>query len=170
MNIASNIASSQNSIGFLPELCTPQAVLRIMVGAQVLALVLAFTSASASYQASLVRLGLTSLFVQWVVLFSTVTVCLLSNKIGKLKVMKIAASVSSIVSLFTIGASVLAIMADSYQKVGVIHYWDTPFILRNVFIALILTSMLYIIFMCIAKEQNFHVQIQGQNMMPCNHE
>ena len=62
MNIATNIASSQNSIGFLPEFCTPQAVLKIMVGAQVLALVLAFTSASASYQASFVRLGLTSLF------------------------------------------------------------------------------------------------------------
>ncbi len=141
MNIATNIASSQNSIGFLPEFCTPQAVLRIMVGAQVLALVLAFTSASSSYQASLVRLGLTSLFVQWVVLCSTATVCLLSNKIGKLSVINIAAAVSSIVVLFTLGASVIAIMADSYQKVAVIHYWDTPFILRNVFIALILTSM-----------------------------
>ena len=141
MNIATNIASSQNSIGFLPELCTPQAVLRVMVGAQVLALVLALTSASPSYQASLIRLGLTSLFVQWVILCSTVTVCLLSEKIGKLKVIKIASVVSGIVVFYTIGASILAIMADSYQKVGVIHYWDTPFILRNMFIALILSSM-----------------------------
>jgi len=141
MNIATNIARSQNSIGFLPELCTPQAVLRIMVGAQVLALVLAFTSASASYQASLIRLGLTSIFIQWVVLCSAVTICLLSDKIGKLNVIKISAAVSSIVIFFTMGASVLAIMADSYQKVGLIHYWDTPFIIRNVFIALILTIM-----------------------------
>jgi len=89
MNIATNIARTQNSIGFLPELCTPQAIIRIMVGAQVLALVLAFTSSSASYQASLIRLGLTSLFVQWVVLCSTVTICFLSNKIGKLNVLKI---------------------------------------------------------------------------------
>ena len=141
MNIATNIARSQNSIGFLPELCTPQAILRIMVGAQVLALVLAFTSASTSYQASLIRLGLTSLFIQWVVLCSTVTICFLSNKIGKLNVVKIAIAVSTIVVLFTLGASVLAIMADSYQKVSVIHYWDTPFMLRNAFIALILTNM-----------------------------
>jgi len=32
-------------------------------------------------------------------------------------------------------------MADSYQKVGVIHFWDTPFILRNAFIALALILM-----------------------------
>ena len=136
-----NITSTENSIGFLPELCTPQAVLRVMVGAQVLALVLALAGASATYQASLVRLGLTSLFVQWVVLSSTLSVCLLSNKISRLNVIKIAAAVSAIVISFTIGASVLAIMADSYQKVGVIHYWDTPFILRNTFVAITLSAM-----------------------------
>jgi two-component system sensor histidine kinase AlgZ len=141
MNIATNIASTKNSIGFLPEMCTPQAVLRVMVGAEVLAIVLALTSASATYQASLVKLGLTSLFVQWVALSSTLTVCLLANKIKRLKVINIAVSLSTIVIAFTIGASILAIMADSYQKVGVVYYWDTPFIFRNVFIALVLSVM-----------------------------
>jgi two-component system sensor histidine kinase AlgZ len=113
-----NITTTENSIGFLPELCTPQAVLRVMVGAEVLALVLALTSSSATYQASILRLGLTSLFVQWVALSSTLTICLLSNKIKRLPVIKFAAAVSGIVVAFTIGASVLAIMMDSYQKVG----------------------------------------------------
>lgn len=136
-----NITSTENSIGFLPELCTPQAVLRVMVGAEVLALVLALTSASPTYQASIVRLGLTSLFVQWVVLSSTLSVCLLSKKISQLNVIKIAIAVSVIVIAFTIGASVLAIMADSYQKVGVMYFWDTPFIFRNTFVAMVLSAM-----------------------------
>ena len=133
-----NSISTEHSIGFLPELCTPQAILRVMVGAEVLAVVLALTSASPTYAASIIRLGLTSVFVQWVALSSTLVVCLFSKKISHLNVMNITISVSSIVTAFTIGASILAIVADSYQKVGVIHYWDTPFILRNTFIALVL--------------------------------
>ncbi len=136
-----NIATTENSIGYLPELCTPQAILRVMVGAEVLALVLALTSSSATYQASIVRLGLTSLFVQWVVLSSTITVCILSDKIKRLNVVNLTLAVSLIVAGFTIGASILAIMADSYQKVGVIHYWDTPFILRNVFVGLVISIL-----------------------------
>ncbi|WP_299876223.1 sensor histidine kinase [uncultured Cocleimonas sp.] len=136
-----NITTTENSIGFLPELCTPQAVLRVMVGAEVLALVLALTSSSATYQASILRLGLTSLFVQWVALSSTLSICLLSNKIKKLPVIKFAAAVSGIVVIFTIGASILAIMMDSYQKVNVMYFWDTPFIFRNVFVALVITLM-----------------------------
>jgi two-component system sensor histidine kinase AlgZ len=135
------IAATKNSIGFLPELCTPQAVLRVMVGAEVLAIILALTSTSQTYQASFIRLGLTSLFVQWVALSSTLAICILSNKINKLDVLKVTAAVCGIVALFTIGASILAIMADSYQKVGTIFYWDTPFVLRNVFITIVITLL-----------------------------
>ena len=137
-----NTITAQQSIGFLPELCTPQAILRVMVGAEVLALILALSSSSATYGASLVNLGLTSLFIQWVVLSSTFVVCMLSNKVHRLNDVKnITIAVSAVVVLFTVGASILAIMADSYQKVGVIHYWDTPFVLRNTFLALVLILM-----------------------------
>ncbi len=136
-----NNANSKQLIGFLPELCTPQAILRVMLGAEVLALILALSGSSLTYMDSLVRLALTSLFVQWVVLGSTLVVCLSSKKIRKLSILHIRIVVSSIVVAFTIGASILAIMADSYQKVGVIHYWDTPFILRNAVIALLLILM-----------------------------
>jgi len=36
---------------------------------------------------------------------------------------------------------VLTIIADSYQKVAIIAYWDPLFVVRNVFIALVLTGM-----------------------------
>lgn len=136
-----NIASTGKSIGFLPELCTPQAVLRVMVGAEVLALVHALTSASATYADSLIKLGLTSLFIQWVVLSATFLVCLFSKKLQNLSVMHISITISAVVVALTTGASMLTIMADSYQKVGVVYYWDTPFILRNAFIALVLILM-----------------------------
>jgi len=135
------ITATKNSIGFLPELCTPQAVLRVMVGAEVIALVLALTSASPTYQASFLRFGLTSLFVQWVALCSTLAICVFSKKIKPFSVVKIAVVVSAIVLVFTAGASILAIMADSYQKVGVIYFWDTPFILRNIFVALVISLL-----------------------------
>ena len=133
--------SLERTIGFLPEICTPHAILRVMVGAEVLALILALTSSSPTYAASLIRLGLTSLFVQWVVLSSTLVICLISQRLRYYDVMRITTVVSIIVVIFTIGASILAIMADSYQKVGVVHYWDTPFILRDAFVALILILM-----------------------------
>ena len=133
--------TSAKTIGFLPGLCAPQEMLRVMVGAEVLAVVLALTSASATYADSFIKLGLTSLFVQWVVLSSTLIVCLLSKRLQKLNLVKMSMAISGIVVGLTIGASVLVIMADSYKKIGVIHYWDTPFILRNSFLALILILM-----------------------------
>ena len=136
-----NITSTGKPIGFLPELCTPQAILRVMVGAEVLAVIHALTSASATYSASVIKLGLTSLFMQWVVLSSTFLICILGNKLRKLTIKQMSGAISAIVVALTIGASVITIMADSYQKVGELYYWDTPFILRNAFIALILIGM-----------------------------
>ncbi len=136
-----NIANTEQTIGFLPELCTPGALLRVMLGAEVLALILALSGSSLSYTDSFIRLGLTSLFVQWVVLSSTFAVCLLAKKIRNLSTLHIRIVISAIVVGFTIGASIIAIMADSFQKVGVIYYWDTPFILRNIVIALLLVLM-----------------------------
>ncbi|MEE9310692.1 MAG: histidine kinase [Cocleimonas sp.] len=137
-----NITSTGKSIGFLPELCTPQAILRVMVGAEVLALVHALTSASATYGASIIKLGLTSLFMQWVVLSSTFLICIFANTLRNLSVKQMSGAISAIVVSLTVGASMITIMADSYQKVGSVYYWDTPFILRNAFIALILIVMM----------------------------
>lgn len=136
------VTQSTNTSGnFLPEICTPQAILRVMLGAQLLAVVLALTSASETYLAAFLNIGLTSLFVQWVALSSVLVICLLSKQLNKLSVPQTAVAISGLVVFFTIGASVVSTMADSYQNVGELQFWDTPFILRNVFIALALTLM-----------------------------
>lgn len=148
---------NENPIGFLPSLCTPHIVLRAMVVAEVLALIFSLTSASATYLDSFMKLGLTSLFVQWVVLTSILSVCILSKRLSKLPVPKLTIAVTSIVVLLTIGASILTIMADSYQKVGTIYFWDTPFILRNIFIALVL-SLMALHYFYIQNERSEHVK------------
>ncbi len=133
---------SSTTGNFLPDICTPQAILRVMMGAQVLAVVLALTSASETYLAAFLKVGLTSLFVQWIALSSVLAICLLSKKLNKLSAPQAAAVVSGFMVIFTIGASVVSTMTGSYQKVGGLQYWDTPFILRNAFIALILSLMI----------------------------
>jgi len=131
--------------------------LRAMVVAEVLALVFSLTSASPTYLASFIKLGLTSLFMQWVVLSSILAICLLSNRLNKLSVTHLTIAVTALVVTFTIGASILTIMADSHQKVGIIHFWDTPFIFRNSFIATVL-SLMALHYFYIQNERSEHVK------------
>ena len=147
----------EKPIGFLPTLCTPHIVLRAMVVAEVLAVVFSLTSASPTYLASFIKLGLTSLFMQWVVLSSILAICLLSNRLNKLSVTHLTIAVTALAVTFTIGASVFTIMADSHQKVGIIHFWDTPFIFRNSFIATVL-SLMALHYFYIQNERSEHVK------------
>ena len=130
-----------NSLGFLPNLCSLKAILRVAVAAEVLAMVLALAAAAETYQASMMKLVMTSLFVQWVVISSTMSMCLY-NKFGKNKeTLQIVVISAGIVSFFTICASMLTIMADSYQQGGRGVLLGHPFILRNLFISLVITAL-----------------------------
>ena len=80
--------------------------------------------------------------MQWVLLSSTLVICISAPKLRKLSVMKMSVAIGVIVVALTVGASIVTIIADSYQKVGVVFFWDTPFILRNAFIALIITVLM----------------------------
>ena len=130
-----------NSLGFLPNLCSLKAILRIAVAAEVLAMVLALAAAAETYQASLLKLIMTSLFVQWVVISSTMSMCVYNKFSKSRETTQIVVMVSGIIAFFTICASMLTIMADSYDKVGEVLFWDTPFILRNLFISLVITAL-----------------------------
>jgi len=126
-------------LGFLPNLCSFKAILRVAIAAEVLAMVLALASAADTYQASVLKLILTSVFVQWVVISATISLCFYHKFAGPQDVLRTSVVATGIVVFFTICASVLTIMTDSYQKVGEIFYWDTPFILRNIFISVVIT-------------------------------
>ncbi|PWQ96696.1 sensor histidine kinase [Leucothrix arctica] len=149
--------SNTKRLGFLPNLCSFKSILSVAIAAEVLAMVLALAAAAETYQASLLKLALTSLFVQWVVISSTMSLCLYNRFSSTKDVMRVALVTASFVAFFTICASVLTIMADSYQKVGEIFYWDTPFILRNLFISIVIT-LLTLRYFYIQNERDEHVK------------
>lgn len=141
----------------MSNLCTAESALRTIVAAEVLAIILALASAASSYQASLMKLLYTSIFVQCVALSSLVVFCLLDKVIRKSS-MKRQVLIAFIVTLtLTLLVSIATIMIDSHQKVGVLHYWDTPFMLRNLFVAAVITA-LALRYLYIQAERDAHVR------------
>lgn len=115
-----------NSLGFLPNLCSLKAILRVAVAAEVLAMVLALAAAAETYQASLLKLMMTSLFVQWVVISATMSMCVYNKFSKNRETTQIVVVVGGIVAFFTVCASMLTIMADSYNKVGEVFSGTHP--------------------------------------------
>jgi len=144
-------------LGFLPNLCSFRVILRIAVAAEVLAMVLALAAAAETYQASMLKLALTSLFVQWVAISSTISLCLYNKFVGQQDVIRTSVVATGLTVFFTIAASILTIMADSYEKVGEVYYWDTPFILRNIFICVVITA-LALRYLYIQNERDAHLK------------
>jgi len=133
--------ATHKKLGYLPNLCSFRTLLSVMAVAEVLAIILALASSSVTYTGSFIKFGFTSLFVQWTVLSASLFMCLISKFLKKQSVLHLTITVAAIMAVFTISASILTVMADSYQKVGVIHFWDTPFVARNVFIAVVVTLL-----------------------------
>ena len=133
--------ATTKKLGYLPDLCSFRTLLSVMVAAEVLAVILALAGSSVTYTDSFIKLGFTSLFVQWTVLSSALFMCLTSKFLKKQNVLHLTISLTVIVAIFTISASVLTVMADSYQKTGMVSFWDTPFVARNVFIGVVVTLL-----------------------------
>jgi two-component system sensor histidine kinase AlgZ len=64
---------------------------------------------------------------------------MLSKKIRDISPTNTVVLVVSVVMSFTLGASILSLMVMSYQKSGVLNFWNSAFILRNMSAALVLT-------------------------------
>ncbi len=120
-------------------------------------MVLALSSAAETYQASMLKILMTSIFVQWVVISSTISLCFYNKLTGPQSVLRTSLVTTGMVVFFTICASILTIMADSYEKVGEIFFWDTPFILRNMFISVVITA-LALRYFYIQNERDEHVR------------
>lgn len=132
-------ASNRKLLGYLPGLCGPQALLRAVLGAEVLAIALALTSAK-DFQHFFTNLGLHSLFVQWVVLASTFTLCLLSRFLETPKPKQTSIIVSAVVLAFTLLASILGLLLAGNTGETQINISATNilFILKNLVIGLVI--------------------------------
>lgn len=136
-------ASNRKILGFLPSLCSPQALIRAVLGAEFLAIALALTNAK-DFQHFFTNLGLHSLFVQWVVLASTFTLCFIGRLVENPKPKQTSIIVPSVVVTFTLIASVLGLMlADKPDQIGAsVLAANTLFLVKNLVISLVIVLVL----------------------------
>jgi two-component system sensor histidine kinase AlgZ len=126
---------------FLPNLCSGNSVLVVVIIAELMAIVLALMSTY--YQPfSLTELALSSFFMQWVGLSCASLLCWLRHPLNRLPIAMAAVAVVLVVTLDTLVLSLVAQALRNwlYGK-GLFLNLLNPDVLRNVLIAVILTGM-----------------------------
>lgn len=131
-----------DEVQFLPNLCSANAVLTVVVAAEIMAMVLTLSEERLS-SFSLSQLAVNSLFVQWVALSSAALLCALRQHLNRLSPLSICLLVIALVPCVALLFSALAQM---------IHNWLQGFslfaqllqleLLKNSLIAVMLTAVL----------------------------
>ncbi|MVW73841.1 sensor histidine kinase [Pseudomonas xionganensis] len=124
---------------FVPELCEPEALLSMVLLAELLVLVLVLAEPMLS-GFDWVRLALTSLFVQWIVLLSAALLCRLRPLLARLP----AALAGTICSTVVVGLTLACtVVAEYYQLGGPLpRAGEMNLYLRHALISLIMSALL----------------------------
>lgn len=129
-------SSVTKTLGYLPNLCVPRALVRMLVVAVSLAFVLALIVAK-DFPGLLVAFGLHALFTLWVVLASVLSVCMI-NRFYLPPTNNLATFiVTGVVLLFTLTASWMGMMLLQPGQ-----GFDLLFVLRNLLISLVITLVM----------------------------
>jgi two-component system sensor histidine kinase AlgZ len=124
---------------FLPELCQPEALLSMVLLAELLVLVLVL-SEPMQPGFNWLRLALTSLFVQWIVLLSAALMCRLRPLLRRMSTALAGISGCAIVVGLTLACTAIA---DFYQLGGPMQRsGEANFYLRHGLISLIMSALL----------------------------
>jgi two-component system sensor histidine kinase AlgZ len=124
---------------FLPDLCSPQSILFLILIFELLAFVLVLSDSSlADFRWT--ELGLTSLFVQWVALCSAGALCNLQAYLGRLSTALGTSLAFTLVMLITLIFSFMAVWVMHGDNANWYSFaWDA--ILRNMLISAIITGL-----------------------------
>lgn len=147
--------SKQHHLAFLPNICSTRSVVRILLAGITLALILALAAAN-NLQELLVKFGLNALFILWTAIMSVILICMLGRVIDRLSSMRVGMIILAITIFFTCMASIMGIAGLSYSS-GTIVYWDSLFVLKNIFINSIIT-LLALRYFYIQQQWNEHVK------------
>ncbi len=128
------------TLGFLPNLCASRSLLHLTLAAFALAFVFALVSAD-QFKTFFINLSLTTLFIIWTAVMSALITCMLSRFLKRYTALYASLIVIAIVIVFTLMASILGIAGRSYTSPEQIQYWDTLFVLKNIFLAAVITSI-----------------------------
>lgn len=156
-----NLSSQTNNVDrlFLPDFCSIRMVLVIMVVAQLLAFVLVL-SPTQNPAKLWDKLGILSLFIQWVALSSAVTLCIARRWLGNLNNTQ-----AGIISYFLV-LLVTAILSEA--AVWIIRYiglpqsagWHANFLARNLVISAIVAAVTLRLFY-LQHKQRLHQEIES---------
>ncbi len=147
--------NKQHNLAFLPNICTMKSVIRILLAGMTIALILALAAAS-DLHALLVKFGLNALFILWTAVMSIILICILGKVLNRVSSTRAGAFILAITTFFTCIASILGIAGLSYSS-GNIVYWDTLFVLKNIFISGIIT-LLALRYFYVQQQWNEHVK------------
>lgn len=124
---------------FLPELCESEALFSLILLAELLVLVLVLAE-PIMQGFDWVRLALTSLFVQWIVLLSAAVLCRLRPLLARMPVSLASTTCCCVVLALTLGCSAVA---DYFNLGGAMQRnGEANFYLRHALIALIMSALL----------------------------
>ncbi|WPC05364.1 sensor histidine kinase [Pseudomonas benzenivorans] len=124
---------------FVPELCEPEALLSMVLLAELLVLVLVLAEPMLP-GFNWVRLALTSLFVQWIVLLSAALLCRLRPWLARLR----AALAGGLCCLLVVGLTLACTAVADYYELGgpLPHNGEVNLYLRHALISLIMSALL----------------------------
>jgi two-component system sensor histidine kinase AlgZ len=141
MNIRTAVKTQQPALDefFVPALCEPEALLSMVLLAELLVLVLVLAQPMTP-GFDWVRLALTSLFVQWMVLLSAAILCRLRPLLARMPV----AVAGTLCCLIVVALSLLCTaVADHYELGGPLpHSGEVNLYLRHGLISLIMSALL----------------------------
>ena len=128
------VSDDRGSDFFIPELCTVPAISVLVLAGELLVFVLLLSGGALSWE----RLGIMSLFVQWVVLASSGVLCVLRGWLGRFEVATGAFISYGVVVVVTLALSVGAgfVLPSGTGEV------DWVMVFRNVLISAILAGMM----------------------------
>src|SRR5690606_19352951 len=138
-NMSKNAHLTTTDDFFVPELCQPEALLGLVLLAELLVFVLVLAE---PMQPSFnwMRLALTSLFVQWIVLLSAGTMCLLRPLLARLRAAFAGLACCALVVGLTLACTAVA---DIYQLGGPLSRdGEVNLYLRHALISLIMSGLL----------------------------
>jgi two-component system sensor histidine kinase AlgZ len=142
MNIRKLIANTYSSAEddfFVPELCEPEALLSMVLLAELLVLVLVLSEPMLP-GFDWVRLALTSLFVQWIVLLSAALLCRLRPVLARMRAALAGILCCAIVVGLTLACTAVA---DYYQLGGPLsRAGEVNLYLRHALISMIMSMLL----------------------------
>ncbi|MBP8202327.1 MAG: sensor histidine kinase [Pseudomonas sp.] len=124
---------------FVPELCEPEALLSMVLLAELLVLVLVLSEPMLP-GFDWVRLALTSLFVQWIVLLSAAVLCRLRPLMARMR----AATAGALCCAIVIALSLLCTAVADYYELGgpLPRAGEVNLYLRHALISLIMSALL----------------------------